>query len=196
LNGRTSDAALRAVTRSRSATWVIPTLNEWYKSAYYVGGGTNAGYWMFATQSNTPPSNVLSATGTNNANFFDPSQINVPPNYGTTDPATGVTPVGAFAASPGPYGTYDQGGNVWQWNETPFFGTERGVGGGSFADDVELLLATSDGSAIAPATDVTIGFRVAYVPEPGTAALLLAAGLAISILAMRRRFEKRARIVS
>ena len=29
------------------------------------------GYWTYPTQSNTAPSNVLSATGTNNANYYD-----------------------------------------------------------------------------------------------------------------------------
>ena len=52
LNGGTSNAALMAVTRSPSATWVLPALDEWYKAAYYVGGGTNAGYWLYPTQSN------------------------------------------------------------------------------------------------------------------------------------------------
>ena len=110
LNGGTSNTALMAVTRSATAAWVLPNVNESYKAAYYVGGGTNAGYWAFPTQSNDIPSNVLSATGTNNANFI--SDDGEPPNYGFTDPVNGLTPVGAFADSPGPYGTYDQGGDV------------------------------------------------------------------------------------
>ena len=56
----------------------------------------------------TAPSNILSATGTNNANYY---------NGDYTDPTNYLTPVGAFADSPGPYGTYDMGGDVWQWNE-------------------------------------------------------------------------------
>ena len=32
-----------------------------------------------------------------------------------------LTPVGAFSASPGPYGTYDMGGDVYQWNESNKF---------------------------------------------------------------------------
>ena len=28
-------------------------------------------YWLYPTQSNTAPSNMLSATGTNNANFYN-----------------------------------------------------------------------------------------------------------------------------
>ena len=51
LNGGTSEAALLAVTRNSTATYVIPT-NEWYKAAFYVGGGTNAGYWLYPTRNN------------------------------------------------------------------------------------------------------------------------------------------------
>ncbi len=39
LNGATSNAALMAVSRNPGSIWVLPTLNEWYKSAYYAGGG-------------------------------------------------------------------------------------------------------------------------------------------------------------
>jgi formylglycine-generating enzyme len=69
LNGGTSDAALMAVTRSTTATWVLPTRDEWYKCAYYSGGGASSAYWLYPTQSNDTPSNVLSSTGTNNANY-------------------------------------------------------------------------------------------------------------------------------
>jgi len=110
LNGGTSNLALMQVARNPGSTWVLPNVNEWYKASYYVGGGANAGYWTYPTQSNTPPSNVLSATGTNNANY---SGVNTgPPNYGATDYTNFLTPVGAFAASPGAYGTYDMGGNM------------------------------------------------------------------------------------
>ena len=116
LNGGTSNAALLAVTRNPGSTWVLPTRDEWYKSAYYVGGGDNAGYWLYATQSNSMPSNVLSSTSTNAANFTAPPYT--APTYGQTDVVDGLTPVGAFAASKSYYGTYDQTGDVWQWVET------------------------------------------------------------------------------
>ena len=44
---------------TRAATYFIPSENEWYKAAYYKGGGTNAGYWTYPTQSNTAPGNSL-----------------------------------------------------------------------------------------------------------------------------------------
>ena len=59
LNGATSQSALMAITRNSGATYFIPSENEWYKAAYYKGGGTNAGYWTYPTQSNTAPINTL-----------------------------------------------------------------------------------------------------------------------------------------
>lgn len=55
LNGAVSG---NAVSRNTNASYWIPTENEWYKAAYYKGGGTNAGYWKCATQSNTDPTCV------------------------------------------------------------------------------------------------------------------------------------------
>jgi len=112
LSGATTTAQLWAVTRNAGATYWIPTENEWYKAAYYKSGGTNAGYWAYPTQASTsnPPSSTLSKTATNNANF----------GYtGTNSPNSWVlTPVGYFAGSPGPYGTYDQGGDLYDFTET------------------------------------------------------------------------------
>jgi sulfatase modifying factor 1 len=40
------------------ATFYIPTQDQWYKAAYYKGGNTNAGYWDYATQSDSAPTAV------------------------------------------------------------------------------------------------------------------------------------------
>jgi hypothetical protein len=55
LNGAVSG---NAVAKNAGAKYHIPTENEWYKAAYYKGGGTNEGYWAYATQSNDPPTCV------------------------------------------------------------------------------------------------------------------------------------------
>jgi len=55
LNGATTG---NAVAKNADASYSIPTENEWYKAAYYKGGGTNAGYWAYATQSDTEPTCV------------------------------------------------------------------------------------------------------------------------------------------
>jgi formylglycine-generating enzyme required for sulfatase activity len=58
-----SDSDLTLV-RKTGAKYVLPTTHEWFKAAFYKGGGTQAGYWEYATRSNTPPSAVTAtATG-------------------------------------------------------------------------------------------------------------------------------------
>ena len=109
LNGAMTAAAISLVHRSATATAVIPTLDEWYKAAYY-DPATNS-YFRFPTSSNTIPSNSYADTG-NNANFY----VNLV-GY-TVGPPLYFTDVGHFAASASPNGTFDQGGNVWEWNET------------------------------------------------------------------------------
>ena len=184
LDGATSDAALMAVTRNANATYVIPTEDEWYKAAYFdptLNGG-EGGYWAYPTKSNTAPSNVLSVTGTNNANYYD---------GGYTDPTNRLTPVGTFADTPNPYGTYDMGGDVWQWTENPApNGVDRVLHGGSWVDnnDSPGYLKSSARSLSAPTIEHSgVGFRVASVPEPCTLALLFAGGSCLAAIVWRRR---------
>lgn len=59
LNGVTSG---NTVVKNSAALYWIPNDNEWYKAAYYKGGGTNSGYWEFGTQSDTV-NNAMSFTG-------------------------------------------------------------------------------------------------------------------------------------
>lgn len=179
LLGQTSTAPLLLVTRNPGATWFIPTEDEWYKAAYYKGGGTNAGYWTYPTKSNNTPSNVLSATGTNNANFD---------NNGYTDPTNILTSVGAFAASPGPYGTFDQGGDVYGWNETGETGASRNVRGGSWLSSSDGLLSSYRPGADPAGEYYYIGFRVASVasvPEPSSVILLVAGIVALTVARCR-----------
>ena len=176
LNGATTDSALTAITRSSSAVYVIPTVDEWYKAAYYKGGNLNAGYWAYPTQSNSAPSNAFSSTGTNNANYYTTTY---------TDPVVGLTDVGVFAASPGPYGTFDMAGEIWTWNEAVFSATTRGVRGGSFArytgGGAPLLYSGNSNYWFdaADSTDGSIGFRIAAVPEPATLGIVAVGALAV-----------------
>ncbi len=178
LNGQNSYGALLTISQASSANYWIPTENEWYKAAYYMGGGTNSGYWLYPTKSNTAPSNTLSANGTNNANFY---------NGGFTDSTNYLTPVGEFADSPGPYGTYDMGGDVYQWTETPLAGGYA-LEGGSFEGPSSLLESSALHSDSPVETSALYGFRVAAsaIPEPATL-FLLAVAAAGGLLAWRRR---------
>jgi len=55
LNGTNSG---NSIAKNPDAKYYIPTENEWYKAAFYKGGGTSAGYWKYATQSDTAPTCV------------------------------------------------------------------------------------------------------------------------------------------
>ncbi len=153
------------VFRKPGATWVVPSEDEWYKAAYYKGGGTDAGYWNYPTQSDTPPT-PESPPGTDmvngSANYDDPL-------YNYVDPTCYTTEVGAYDAKPSDsaYGTFDQGGNVWEWNEAWVSDFERGVRGGAFhgsSGGDYLDLHAADRGRLPPAFEgFDVGFRVAWI---------------------------------
>lgn len=58
LNGQTSG---NVPLKNAGAQYWIPTQDEWYKAAYYKGGGTNAGYWNCATQSDEAPATITAS---------------------------------------------------------------------------------------------------------------------------------------
>lgn len=178
LNGANTDSALIGIVRNSGATYFIPSENEWYKAAYYKSG-PSAGYWKYPTQSDSTPSNVLSSTGTNNANCW---------NLGYTSSEL-LTPVGAFTASPGPYGTYDQGGDVWQWNEAITNSNLfiHGKRGGSYQDNPNYLGVLYRDGSTSTTENPNLGFRVAAVPEPGSVVLGLFGVVGLLIYAWRRR---------
>ncbi len=166
------------VFRVSGARVFLPDADEWYKAAYYKGRATDAGYWSFATQSDTspksePPPGTDSVNGS--ANYFDSAFAAGTPYY--------LTDVGAYSSSDGAYGTFDQNGNVMEWIESTLIFPEewnapRLHSGGSFLSNADGLQAWDPSHDAANYETQWIGFRVASIPEPSTGALL-AVGLVL-----------------
>ncbi len=173
-------------TRTPGATFFIPSEDEWYKAAYYdprsaVQGGPpgDDNYWLYPTSSDTVPTMATAnATGDTSSPGTNVANYNLGADWNGQD--GNVTTVGSAGASSASfYGTFDQGGNVWEWNEAvirqPNGLFARGMRGGEWDSNVPFHLAAlgrvlginqpenlSDGH----------GFRVASVAEqPVTADL-------------------------
>jgi len=50
------------VPRAQDAKYWIPSLDEWYKAAYYKGYGIDRGYWTYATQNDDIIQNIILST--------------------------------------------------------------------------------------------------------------------------------------
>ena len=145
------------------ARWVIPSEDEWYKAAYHKNDGVTGNYWDFPTGSDTaptsePPPGTDMTNGSANYNYAIDS-----PYYRTK--------VRAYDAKPSdsPYGTFDQGGNVWEWNEAVVYGSSRGLRSGSFGSYDDFLHAAYRNNFQYPTFDFdSLGFRVAKVPDCNT----------------------------
>ncbi len=141
-----------SVSKNVGARMWIPSESEWYKAAYYDPAKGGTGYWLHANQSDTLSSNSVGVAGA--ANFHDGDY--------TGYPGMALTNVGAYGVnSDSYYGTNDQAGNVWEWNDAIISGTSRGVRGGSWAF-IEIVQRSSGRYDFDPTSeDHLIGFRVA-----------------------------------
>ena len=170
--------------RNSLATYVLPSMDEWYKAAYY--NPTTSTYFAYANGSNTAPTAVASGTADNTAVYSQtfgqgPADVNL---------AGGLSP----------YGIMGLGGNVFEWEETSFDlnnssgSSGRGIRGGSWSDD-SIDLSSSTRISSGPASGFSgIGFRVASlsssaaaVPEPGSFAVLTLLGITGAAYRKRKR---------
>jgi formylglycine-generating enzyme len=123
------------LARAKKVAWVISSENEWYKAAYFdpkKNGG--AGYWVYPTKDGSAPR----------------------ANLGTNYPVK----VGTFTKSASAYGTFDQGGNVWEFNDSKR-GNKVGLRGGSFwVNDNATYLRSSARYDVLSAKWPNYGFRV------------------------------------
>jgi formylglycine-generating enzyme required for sulfatase activity len=165
LGGTVTPSNGSTVVRNPGANIFLPSENEWYKAAYF-NGTTYLDY-----PAGTDTQTVCAAAGAT-ANTANCHTV-----------VGNVTDVGAYTGSASPYGTFDQGGNVGEWNE--WMPLTPGVRGGEWVTGAAAL-AASDRVGTLPSFEIGfIGFRVAsLVPEPDGSLLAM---LGLAGLAARRR---------
>ena len=185
LNGAISGA----IARNPSAKWWIPTADEWVKAGYYKGGGTDAGYWLYPTQSDVAPSNMGYSDSVNSANYLTRNVWSgLQPAYAVTWSSTYyadqnyLTDVGGMN-SPSAYGTFDQAGNVWEWTDSPssYDATKLQLRGGSWINPASNLQIQDYNHGDQTTQFSTLGFRVASaLPATPTLSIEQPLGLVLS----------------
>ena len=169
--------------RSKRATYVLPSYNEWYKAAYY--NPNNSTYYDYANGSNTAPTAVASGTTAGTAVY------NLPFEQGPAD----VTQAGGLS----PYGVMGLGGNVFEWEESSEDLANssgfslRGRRGGNWNLNSEFLSSSNRGGPGPSDESILFGFRVASlassappaVPEPSMMVIGTLFGLG-GLMAKRR----------
>ena len=171
----TNASAITNNTVTRDATaWsaggvAVASEDEWYKAAYYdptLNSGAG-GYWDYAHQSDS-----ITTADANYAN-----------SVGT------ATDVGTYSGDASHYGTFDQSGNVWEWNDATVGPSTRGLRGGAFGSPGGLLQSSIRASTNPTNENNTIGFRVsslAPIPEPSSYAAMFGC-LALACATIRRK---------
>jgi hypothetical protein len=98
--------------------------------------------------------------------------------------------VGSYPGSASPYGTFDQGGNGGEINETIFVDNFADVSAGNrggSAYGVPDYLAARWRDTVDPSVDYIAGFRVAsLIPEPGTGVLVIAGLIGLAMRSKAR----------
>jgi formylglycine-generating enzyme required for sulfatase activity len=145
-----------SITRNASATWFLPSENQWYKAAYY--NGATSTYFDYPTASDTAPDNHLPTADTgNSANYL------IGPLTTTGDLDHPLTSVGSYVMSESAYGTFDQAGNLAEWNEALVSAGRRGRRGGAWSTTATYLSSVTRDNQSAFSENNSTGFRLATI---------------------------------
>jgi len=159
-----------SVVRNPGASFFLTSEDEWYKAAYY--DASLPGYRDYPTGTDAEIACLAPVDDDGNA-----ANCNL----------TTTVVVGSYTLSESPYGTFDQGGNAWEWNESILPGPFRALRGGDWNGADPDLAAAFSRFRQAPTNEaLNVSFRVAKtVPEPSRVALAATGGLLLA--ALRRR---------
>jgi formylglycine-generating enzyme required for sulfatase activity len=163
--------AANSITRNSGASIFLTSEDEWYKAAYY--DALSNSYFDYPMGSNMLPTCAAPGAAANTANC--------------NSAVANFTNVGSYTGSVSPYGTFDQGGNVFEWNESIITGVHRSRRGGDAFNGPTILGASVRQTAGPGSEDVNAGFRVAMIPEPSTGLLM---GMGLVAMAASRRHSR------
>jgi len=147
----------RKIRRNPAARWFVPSENEWYKAAYYDPGKPGGpGYWDYPVRSDERGDRRLDSP--RGGNFYDAKYL---------DDKYFILEAGSFSQAASGFGSFDQAGNVMEWNEAVPGLLQRGLRGGAYC-------TTDGGRNVRPtnrevglfAEKEYVGFRVA-ASQPG-----------------------------
>lgn len=153
--------AINPNTRA-APTFFLPTENEWYKSAYFTPDkGGAPGYFTFATQQDVAPTNNPAAASGSIVNYLMGAVYSVTQSAVFSPNQNYLTNVGAFATTTSHYGTLDQNGNVYEWNDLAgTAGRFRGLRGGFWAGGAVTLQKSTFTQVTATRQANDAGFRL------------------------------------
>ena len=164
-----SEAQRAAWATTGSVHWLLPSENEWYKAAYF--DGRTGTYYAYPFQNNSPPTAGPPPGDTNSGNFNFKA-------FNWDGNGSRITDVGSYGQSTSPFGSFDMGGDLDQWNESAFsYPPGHDARGGDWLNPVSLAAASYPQISVnlAQGSDL-VGFRLASVgavPEPEGATLFM-----------------------
>jgi sulfatase modifying factor 1 len=148
LNGATNGI----ISRNPDAKWWVPSENEWYKAAYYdPTRKSKTRYWAY------PNRGDFMQAGEGNFYFGGYAYLGPGDNK--------LSPVGYYSNVATYYGTFDQAGNVWEWNDSLISAGMKGIRGGGWPStdlgDPDVRHASfRDRGRLPTETGSYLGFRV------------------------------------
>jgi sulfatase modifying factor 1 len=179
--------------RSKRATFVLPSDDEWYKAAFYDPDKNNGegGYWRYPTGSNIAPIPVSSGRAFGTAVYAGQNSL---ANY---DQAGGLSRYGVMAL----------GGNVEEWVETLHHvdgesnGSQRYIRNGNYEESLDTLNSFSVRPDYSFFQYYNLGFRVVRLgfandppapppPVPEPSSLVIGTLFSLGGLLAKRRMKR------